>query len=64
MNNTELLLAIELFNDLPRWRRRRAVRWYRKNNWDVTHEWKRCVLIARKMVDDSKLKEYGGKDVA
>ena len=46
------MLSEDLFYSLPFWKRWNIARWYRKNDWDVTHEWERCVKQARSMVEE------------
>ncbi len=57
MSNQEKLEAIailseDLFYSLPFWKKWNVAKWYRKNNWDVTHEWEQCVKQAWRMVEE------------
>ena len=60
MNNIEKIEAIQLLSEdlfckLPFWKRWSVAKWYRKNGWDVTHEWEQCVSQARRMVEEREV---------
>ena len=44
-------LVDKLYFDLPFWKRYKTKRAFLTNGWDYTHEYKKCVEIARKMVE-------------
>lgn len=50
-----VMLSEDLFYALPFWKRWDVAKWYRKNNWDVTHEWEQCVKQAMRMVEERAL---------
>lgn len=49
MTKSQFILdtAQKLFLELPWWRKNRCFKWFRSNNWDVTHEWTNCIEKAK-----------------
>lgn len=57
-NITEL--ATKLYFDLPFWKRMRIFYYFDRNNWDVTGNFEKCILVARRMIEHA---EYKLKDM-
>lgn len=54
-------LAIKLYFDLPFYKRRNIKRWYISNNWDVSHEFDKCIDVARRMIENC---DYRLRDIS
>ena len=46
-----LMVALTLYDNLPKRKQKAVMKWVLKNGWDVSHEWKKCVKVARRMVE-------------
>lgn len=62
MNKTEAFkIALALFNDLPKRKRRKIAKAIKNNNWDYTYEWENCVrqAIVMRNTYNQQFEKYG-----